>query len=248
MAIGDIIIGIDIGTSKVCTVVGEVNNFGQIETICSTSEKCGGLKKGKIINEEEISLSIAKTIKDAEDEADFKINSAYVTIPGKYVTIVQNSVVKELKDKFAGISLKDVQSAMMQAKDIEIPEGKTIIDIVPSEIVLDNGKVVTDQLAGQIMQPGESKEVTILLTWINREDNMGLKVNVAEISKDYNEYGTPDIDSTPNNKVPGEDDIDDAPVMLTVTTGEKVMYLGIYIAVLAVIAVGIYGVKKYIIK
>ena len=111
-----------------------------------------------------------------------------------------------------------------------------------------DGKVVTDQLAGQIMQPGESKEVTILLTWINREDNMGLKVNVAEISKDYNEYGTPDIDSTPNNKVPGEDDIDDAPVMLTVTTGEKVMYLGIYIAVLAVIAVGIYGLKKYIIK
>ena len=136
MAIGDIIVGIDIGTSKVCTVVGEVNNFGQIETICSTSEKCSGLKKGKIISEEEISLSIAKTIKDAEDEADFKINSAYVTIPGKYVTIVQNSIVKELKDKFAGIALKDVQSAMMQAKDIEIPEGKTIIDIVPSQIVV----------------------------------------------------------------------------------------------------------------
>ncbi|MEI3401959.1 MAG: hypothetical protein V8R51_06495 [Clostridia bacterium] len=51
MAIGDIIVGIDIGTSKVCTVVGEVNNFGQIETICSTSEKCKGLKKGKIISE-----------------------------------------------------------------------------------------------------------------------------------------------------------------------------------------------------
>ena len=144
MAIGDIIVGIDIGTSKVCTVVGEVNNFGQIETICSTSCKCSGLKKGKIINEEEISLSIAKTIKDAEEDADFKINSAYVTIPGKYVTIVQNSILKELKDKFAGISLKDVQSAIMQAKDIEIPEGKTIIDIVPSEIVLDNGKVVVD--------------------------------------------------------------------------------------------------------
>ena len=70
MAIGDIIVGIDIGTSKVCTVVGEVNNFGQIETICSTSEKCAGLKKGKIISEEEISLSIAKTIKDAEEEAE----------------------------------------------------------------------------------------------------------------------------------------------------------------------------------
>ena len=123
MAIGDIIVGIDIGTSKVCTVVGEVNNFGQIETLCSTSCKCNGIKKGKIINEEEVSLSIAKTIKDAEEEAEFKINSAYVTIPGKEVTIVQNSIVKELKDKFAGISLKDVQSAIVQAKDIEIPEG-----------------------------------------------------------------------------------------------------------------------------
>ena len=67
LAIGDIIVGIDIGTSKVCTVVGEVNNFGQIEIICNTSYKCSGLKKGKIINEDEISLSIAKTIKDAED-------------------------------------------------------------------------------------------------------------------------------------------------------------------------------------
>ena len=91
MAIGDIIVGIDIGTSKVCTVVGEVNNFGQIEIISNTSYKCSGLKKGKIIDEEEICLCVAKTIKDAEDETNLKINSAYVTIPGKHVTIVQNS-------------------------------------------------------------------------------------------------------------------------------------------------------------
>ena len=144
MAIGDIIVGIDIGTSKVSTVVGEVNNFNQIETICSTSHKCNGLKKGKIISEEEISLSIAKTIKDAEDEANIRINSAYVTIPGKYVTIVRNSVTKEVKDKYAGITLKDVQSAIMQVKDIGIPEDQTLIDIGIDEIMLDNGKVVTD--------------------------------------------------------------------------------------------------------
>ena len=136
--------GIDIGTSKVCTVVGEVNNFGQIEIICNTSYKCSGLKKGKIINEEDISLSIAKTIKDAEDETNLKINSAYVTIPGKYITIVQNSITKEVKDKYAGISVRDVQSAIMQVKDIEIPESKTLIDIVPDKITLENGTVVTD--------------------------------------------------------------------------------------------------------
>ena len=144
MAIGDIIVGVDIGTTKIATVVGEVNNFEQIETICSTSYKCSGLKKGKIINEEEISLSLAKTIKDAEDETNLKINSAYVTIPGKYVTIVQNSITKEVKDKYSGVSIRDVQSAIMQVKDIEIPEGKTLIDIVPDQIILDNGTVVSD--------------------------------------------------------------------------------------------------------
>ena len=144
MAIGDIIVGVDIGTSKVCTVVGEVNNFGQIETISNTSYKCMGLKKGKIINEEEIILSLVKTIQDAEDETSLKINSAYVTIPGKYVTIVQNSITKEAKDKYSGISVKDVQNAIMQVKDIEIPDTQTLIDIVPDKITLDNGNVVSD--------------------------------------------------------------------------------------------------------
>lgn len=144
MAIGDIIVGVHIGTTKVAVVVGEVNNFEQIETICSASYKCSGLKKGKIINEEEISLSLAKTIQDAEDETNLKINSAYVTIPGKYVTIVQNSITKEVKDKYAGVSIRDVQNAIMQVKDIEIPDGKTLIDIVPDKIVLENGTIVTD--------------------------------------------------------------------------------------------------------
>lgn len=146
MAIGDIIVGIDIGTSRVSTVVGEVNNFGQIETICNVSQKCSGIKKGKIINEEEISICISKTIKSAEDEANIKINSAYITIPGKYVTIVQNSSSKEIKDKFAGVSLKDVQSTIMQVKDIEIPENKTLVDIVIDRIVLDDGKIVADPI------------------------------------------------------------------------------------------------------
>lgn len=68
LAIGDIIVGIDIGTTKVCLSMGEVNNFGQIEIICCTSYKCNGFKKGKIVDEDDISLSISKAIKQAEDE------------------------------------------------------------------------------------------------------------------------------------------------------------------------------------
>ena len=144
MAIGDIIVGIDIGTSKVSAVVGEVNNFNQIEIICSSSSKCNGIKRTKIINEDEVSNSINNVMHDIEIESGLKINSAYVTIPGKYITIVQNSIVKEVKDKYAGVSVRDVQTAIMQVKDIEIPEGKTLIDIVPDKFILDNGKVSED--------------------------------------------------------------------------------------------------------
>ena len=144
MAIGDIIVGIDIGTSKVSAVVGEVNNFNQIEIICSTSSRCEGIKKGKIINEDEVAEALAKTIKSAEDESNLKINSAYVTIPGKYATIVQNSVTKELKDKYAGISVRDVGQAIMQVRDIEVPDGKTIIDIVPNDFILSDGQASKD--------------------------------------------------------------------------------------------------------
>ena len=146
MAIGDIIVGIDIGTSKVATVVGEVNNFNQIEIISMTKCKCSGIRKGKIINEDEVAMSIAKTINDAEEEANLRINSAYITIPGKYVTIVQNSVMKELKDKFVGISAKDVNSSLMLAKDIEIPDGQTILDVIPQHFILEDGKIVADPI------------------------------------------------------------------------------------------------------
>ena len=144
MAIGDIIVGIDVGTSKISLVVGEVNNFNQIEILSSTSQKCNGIKRGKIINEDEIVQAIETVVKDAEMDTRFKINSAYITIPGKYVTIVQNSITKEAKDRYSGISLKDVSSALMQVKDIDIPDGKSIIDIVADKFILDDGKTVQD--------------------------------------------------------------------------------------------------------
>jgi cell division protein FtsA len=146
LAIGDIIVGIDIGTSKVSTVVGEVNNFNQIEIICSTNCKCSGIQKGIIIDEEAVCSAISKTIQEAEEISNLKINSAYTTIPGKYVTIVQSSIVKETKEKYAGITIKDVTSAIIQVKDIEIPEDKVLIDIVPDKFILDDGKITSDPI------------------------------------------------------------------------------------------------------
>ena len=83
-------------------------------------------------------------------EAEIKINSAYLTISGKYVTIVQNSVTKTIKDKYSGITAKDVSSALLQVKDIDIPEGKSIIDIVTDKFVLEDGRVVEDPVGNLV--------------------------------------------------------------------------------------------------
>ena len=146
MAIGDIIVGIDIGTSKISLVIGEVNNFNQIEVICTNSCACNGIKKGIIINENIIASTIKKLIKNAESEEKLRINSAYVTIPGKYTTIVQNSITKEVRDRFSGVSAKDVSTSLLLVKDIDIPEDKQIIDIVENQFILENGKIVQDPI------------------------------------------------------------------------------------------------------
>ena len=144
MAIGDVIVGIDIGSSKISAVIGEVNNFNQVEIIATAEAKCSGMKKLQIISEDEVVLSIKKVIEEIEDVSNMQINSAYVTIPGKYVTIVQNSITKEAKDKFAGISSKDVASSIMQIRDIDVPDDRVLIDIIASEFILDNGKSIED--------------------------------------------------------------------------------------------------------
>ena len=150
MAVGDIIVGIDIGSSKVSLVVGEVNNFNQVEVVFTTQQKCRGIKKSKIIDEDEIANAISKAVEDAEKEAEIKINSAYMTIAGKYVTIVQNSVTKTIKDKFAGISSRDAAAALMQVKDIDIPDGMNIIDIVTGKFILEDGRMVDDPVGNLV--------------------------------------------------------------------------------------------------
>ena len=132
------------------------------------------------------------------------------------------------------------------AKEVSdyIPQGlKFVAQDNPQWTEVD-GKIVTTALENTLLQPGDYADVTVVLTWINGSDNLGLKTNTAEISKDHNDWGTPDIDSTPNNQVPGEDDIDDAPVILTVRTGEPIIYTGIAIGAIAIISLGIVIIRK----
>ena len=114
--------------------------------------------------------------------------------------------------------------------------------------VSEDGMVTTDYTKDKLLKPGQSTEVPIVLRWVKDPNNMGVKVNVAEITEDENEYNIPDIDSTPNNNVDGEDDQDNALVMLTVTTGSAPIYLTLIISVMAILGTGSYLIWRYVLK
>ena len=106
--------------------------------------------------------------------------------------------------------------------------------------------ITTNALSTTLLKPGEAASVQVVLKWVNSENNLGLKVNVAEISADKNDSNTPDIDSIPNNRKDGEDDIDNAEVFLAISTGTAPTYIALTTTVIAIMATGVALIKKYV--
>ena len=157
--------------------------------------------------------------------------------------------IKNVTVKF-GYTIKITNEGEIEgyAKEISdyIPAGLKFVQADNPDWKEKDGKIVTDKLANTLLKPGESATVEVILTWINDGDNVGVKINVAEISKDYNKHGSKDIDSIPDNKKEKEDDIDDAPVMLAIRTGDGPTYIILGIVVFAMLFTGIGLIKKYV--
>ena len=126
-------------------------------------------------------------------------------------------------------------------------------DYIPDELKFDekdnpdwtlqkDGTATTDKLKDTLLEPGQSAVVEITLTWKNSSSNMGVKTNWAEISADSGD----DIDSTPNNNKKGEDDIDDASVILSIKTGSATMYITLTLISITILAGGIFLIKKHV--
>ena len=157
-----------------------------------------------------------------------------------------NDVTVKFRYSIRVINEGEIAGYAKEVKDY-IPEGlKFVAADNPQWTQAGDNIITTKALENKLLQPGEYADVEVVLTWINNADNMGLKVNTAEISKDYNDFGIPDKDSTPDNKKAGEDDIDDAPVMLSVSTGTVKTYFALGGLVLITFAGGIMLIKKYI--
>lgn len=104
------------------------------------------------------------------------------------------------------------------------------------------------ELADELIKPGETKQVKLVLTKTMTESNTGLVNNTAEIYDDFNEYALKDTNSTPANKAEKENDMSGADIIITVATGSPAMYIGIVIASALILGAGIYLINKKVIQ
>ena len=133
-----------------------------------------------------------------------------------------------------------------------------IVDYLPEEVsfntelnpdwyLSDNGNIYNASLANEKINPGETKEVTLIVSMKVTEDLIGTFSNTAEIYESYNEFGLQDIDSTAGNGISAEDDMSTADVVLAVVTGNAVIiYITVALVVIALIGFGIYEIRKHV--
>ena len=114
----------------------------------------------------------------------------------------------------------------------------------------DGKTITTTQLSNTLLQPGDSVVIEVTFRWINGQKNLGVKTNWAEISEDSDENHNPveDIDSTPNNFKKGEDDIDDASVVLSIVSGVGGHYIGVITGVLVILGTGLVLIRRFVLR
>lgn len=139
---GEYIVSIDIGTSKICTMIGKVNKYSQLDIIGRGMAPCSGLKKGIIVDIESTAASIRDAIEEAEMSANMRVGSAYVNIHGMHVNIINNKSIININGR--EITRHDVESILNLARDIEISEDKQLIDVIPRQYIIDDYDEIID--------------------------------------------------------------------------------------------------------
>jgi cell division protein FtsA len=142
--VNEIIVAIDIGTSKICTLIGQVNKASQIEVIGKGIETCTGVKKGIIVDIESIANAIKNSVKEAEIMASLKVGSAYINITGMHLTVINNKVSTQISSENREISSRDVENALYAVKDIPIQEDRQVIDVITRQYIIDGYDEIID--------------------------------------------------------------------------------------------------------
>jgi cell division protein FtsA len=131
----NIITAIDIGSTKICTIIALVDEEGKAKVIGEASYPSHGIKKGEITGIDEAINSIASSLSAAERMAGLTVSSAYVTINGKQIISNNNRGVVAISE--SEITEEDVLRALEQARTVAIPQSREIIHLIPREFIVD---------------------------------------------------------------------------------------------------------------
>ncbi|HSG87749.1 MAG TPA: cell division protein FtsA [Pseudomonadales bacterium] len=138
------IVGLDIGTSKVVAIVGEIGEDGSIEVIGIGSHPSRGLKKGVVVNIESTVQSIQRAVEEAELMAGCQIESVYAGIAGSHIRSLNSHGIVAIRDK--EVMRSDVDRVIDAAQAVAVPADQKILHILPQEFLIDNQEGVKEPM------------------------------------------------------------------------------------------------------
>jgi cell division protein FtsA len=139
-----LIVGLDIGTSKVVALVGEIAPDGAIEVVGLGSQPSRGLKKGVVVNIESTVQSIQRAVEEAELMVGCEINSVYTGIAGSHVRSLNSHGVVGIRDR--EVTHADVEHVIDAAKAVAIPTDQRILHVLPQEFIIDGQEGIRDPI------------------------------------------------------------------------------------------------------
>src|SRR5712671_1555003 len=139
-----VVVGLDVGTSKVVALVGELTSDGAIEIIGLGSQPSRGLKKGVVVNIESTVQSIQRAVEEAELMAGCEINAVYAGIAGSHIRSLNSHGVVAIRDR--EVTHADVVHVIEAAKAVAIPADQRILHVLPQEFIIDGQEGIRDPI------------------------------------------------------------------------------------------------------
>ncbi len=144
MSKSELIVGLDIGTTKICAVVGELTEDGIIDIVGIGTSVSTGLRKGVVVNIEQTVQSVRKALDEAELMAGCEIHAVYVGIAGSHIMGINSHGVIAVKG--GEVAQRDIERALDAARAVAIPADREVIHILPQEYVVDDQRGIADPL------------------------------------------------------------------------------------------------------
>jgi len=138
------IVGIDVGSSKICTLVGDVGGEGDLHVIGVGLVPSRGVRKGVVVNVADATAAIAASVEKAERTSGYKVERAYVGLSGTHISSLNSRGVVGMSRREHGITVEDVDRVLDAAHAVAVPHNQEVVHVIPRGYVVDGQEDVRD--------------------------------------------------------------------------------------------------------